>query len=275
MSVAFKPVTLLLLTDGNNLFTITLNGSELDWNDKTYLTSDGNPGGVSNILASWSADGSRIAYTKVNSSDPPTSGGLLLSTGHIWIMNADGSSQTQLTFGPIYGALPSFSPDGKSILFTGYATGSPEMWLMNTDGTDPHPITHTIGSGIAIDGTEIKWSSHGSFSPNGEKIAYSSTDSGHAAIWIMNNDGSDKTQLTFPDIPYAPDANNPTWSPDSGKIVYFGGFERDGGYIFTINPDGSDRTQLTNMFSDEPSWSPDGRRIFLMSKPTWELKHGL
>jgi Tol biopolymer transport system component len=133
---------------------------------------------------------------------------------------------------------------------------------MNIDGTAPHPITHTTGSGIAKDGSEVKWSQQGSYSPDGTKITYSSTASGYAEIWVMNNDGSDKKQLTFPNDPYAPDANNPRWSPDGGKIVYFGGFAREGGYIFTINPDGSDRTQLTQVPGDNPSWSPDGQQIF-------------
>jgi Tol biopolymer transport system component len=97
-------VSLLLESGGGNIFTITLDGTE-----KTYLTFDGNSDSR-NTLASWSSDGSKIVYTNVESSDPPASGGVMLPTGHIWTMNADGSDQTQVTFGPIYGSLPSFLP---------------------------------------------------------------------------------------------------------------------------------------------------------------------
>ena len=105
-------VTLLLESDGN-IFTITFDGA-----DKTYLTFSGNSDDQ-DILASWSPDGSKIVFTKVSSTDPSASGGVILAAGHIWTMNADGSDQRELTFGPIYGSLPSFSPDGNSILFTG------------------------------------------------------------------------------------------------------------------------------------------------------------
>jgi TolB protein len=168
MTIVPVLVSLLLESDGN-IFTITLDGA-----DKTYLTFDGNSDSL-NLLASWSSDGSKIVYTNVKSTDPPASGGVVLQTGHIWTMNADGSDQRELTFGPTYGSVPDFSPEGKSILFTGFATGNPELWLMNSDGTDPRPITHTTASELAIDGTTIKWSTHGTFSPDGTKIAYSST----------------------------------------------------------------------------------------------------
>jgi Tol biopolymer transport system component len=123
--------------DGN-IFTITL-----DEADKTYLTFDGHPDSIQNGMASWSSDGSKIVYSNTKLTDPPASGGLLRPTGQIWTMNADGSDQKELTFGPIYGSLPSFSPDGKSILFTGFATANPAQWLMNSVGEDPRPITYT------------------------------------------------------------------------------------------------------------------------------------
>ena len=61
-------VTLLLLND-YNIYTITLDG-----HDKKYLTSDGSRDSI-NTLASWSADGSRIVYTNVKSTDLPAEGG--------------------------------------------------------------------------------------------------------------------------------------------------------------------------------------------------------
>ena len=178
-------------------------------------------------------------------------------------MNADGSGKAQLTFGEIYGALPSFAPDGKSILFTGYATGNPELWLMGIDGANPHPITRTTGSGVGADGVTVRWSSHGSFSPDGAQIAYCSTQSGHAEIWVMKVDGSGQKQLTFPDDLNCPDAHNPTWSPDGDKIVFYRGFVRGHGHIFLMDRDGLSCKQLTSMYpSDDPSWSPDGQQIF-------------
>jgi Tol biopolymer transport system component len=83
----------------------------------------------------------------------------------------------------------------------------------------------------------------------------------HSRLLLLNVDGSDQTQVTFPDDPNAPDANNANWSPDGGKITFCGGFAHGDGYIFTINPDGSDRTQLTFVPSDDPAWSPDSQQM--------------
>lgn len=244
MPLVLTPVTLLLQSDGN-LYTIPFYGSE-----KRYLTSDATGPDNGYELASWSPDGSRIVYSKKQGAN-----------AYIWTMNADGSDQRQLTFGSLDGTYASFSPDEKSILFTSNETGNPELWLINVDGTDPHPITHTTGDEITQNGKDIRWSTEGSFSPDGTKIAYSSTDSGHAEIWVVNTDGTNRQQLTFADHPNAPDANNPIWSPEGDKIAFFGGFATINGYIFTINPDGSDREQLTSRLSDDPSWTFDGQQI--------------
>src|SRR5205085_5119915 len=104
---------------------------------------------------------------------------------------------------------------------------------------------------------------------DGTRIVYASTESGRSEIWVMNADGSDQTQLTFPDDPSAPDANDPSWSPEGSKIVFWSGFVREYGNIYTMNADGSHRTQLTfepaGENSDNPAWSPDGNLIMFES----------
>jgi len=258
---------LLLETDGN-IFTIGLDGT-----GKTYLTSDGSD--YKNELASWSYDGSKIVYMRypLNDPDAPSQAEQeragFFDPAYVWTMNADGSDKRQLTSGTHYGGLPTFSPDGTSILFTGLDTGSAELWSVNADGTSLHEVTRTTGSETSIFGQEIQWSTNASYSPDGTKILYGSTQSGPCEIWIMNADGSDQRQLTFPDDPDAPDANIPSWSPDGTKIVFWSGFQRARGNIFTMNADGSDRTQLTfdglSINNDNPTWSPDGKSIIFDS----------
>ena len=48
-----------------------------------------------------------------------------------------GPQRTQLTFGDSH-SLPSWSPDGTRVLFTTDREGTPQMWMMNADGSDPH-----------------------------------------------------------------------------------------------------------------------------------------
>src|SRR5947208_2783010 len=100
--ISSSPNPLLLRSDGNNIFTANLDGTV-----NNYLTDDS--AGYLNGIAAWSRDGSKIVYTRQAPNAPP----------YIWTMNADGSDKEQLTFGSLAGGEASFSPDGKSILFTG------------------------------------------------------------------------------------------------------------------------------------------------------------
>ena len=244
-------IGLIVGSDGN-IFTIRPDGT-----GKTYLTNDG-PDYVNGTPA-WSYDGTAIVHTRQGPDGAP----------HIWTMNADGSGKEQRTFGTIVGTLPVFSPDGMQILFDGPAAGTAELWVVNTNGTNPHAITNTTGSQITRTGLTLQWATNGAYSPDEKKIVYASTQSGRTEIWVMNADGSGQTQLTFPDDTNAPDANDPSWSPDGSKIVFWSGFAREYGNIYTMNADGSDRTQLTfepaGENSDNPAWAPDGKSIMFES----------
>lgn len=92
----------------------------------------------------YSPDGKRIVFKRVRTPDSH------LETLEIWIMNADGSAQTQLTSG-FSDYRPSFSPDGTRIIFnasrrlptsTGRQRVIPriDITTMNVDGTNLTPI---------------------------------------------------------------------------------------------------------------------------------------
>lgn len=252
------PNAKILESDGN-IFTINADGT-----GKAYLTDDASS--FTDQLASWSFDGSKIVFARAASGEP----------SHLWTMNADGSNKQQVTFGDLSGTTATFSPDGQSILFSSAAGGGQgslltggELWLMNADGSNPHPLTDTTTGALSPDGTPLKWSIFGSYLPGGTKIAYSSTASGESEIWVMNSDGTQKQQLTFATgDAISPEANSPSWSPDGTKIAFAGGAVGPGGRsdIFTVNADGSGRKELTfGGVSDNPVWSPDGKQIFFQT----------
>lgn len=71
----------------------------------------------------------------------------------IWVMNPDGTQQTQLTTAPKDDTDPCFSPDGKKIVFASERTGQFDLWVMDADGTNQRQI-----SSDPADETQPFWS---------------------------------------------------------------------------------------------------------------------
>ena len=115
----------------------------------------------------------------------------------IFVMNPDGSGQTNLTrnAGPGWDSSPAWSFDGSQIAFVSSRDGDSKIWVMNADGSEPRNLN--------VLGSEPTWS------PDGSRIAY--TD--HLSLWVVSADGSDRTYL-------AEWGWEPNWSPDGSTIVY-------------------------------------------------------
>ncbi len=102
-----------------------------------------------------------------------------------------------------------------------------------------------------------------------EQIAFASTRSGAAEVWLMNNDGTGLKQIT--NIPEG--ACQPKWSPDGNKIVFISPCKGQqnwyqGASLFIINADGTGLIPLPSAPGGDydPSWSIDGHRIAFTSR---------
>lgn len=96
-------------------------------------------------------------------------------TEDIWIMNADGTQQRQLTTGNGVDSEPLVSPDGRTIIFTSNRSGASRLWRMNIDGSNQTQISNENG-GIAI-----------SFSQDSQSIFYKEAVTG--VIWKISTSG--------------------------------------------------------------------------------------
>jgi Tol biopolymer transport system component len=118
-------------------------------------------------FAAWSPDGTKIVFQSSRT-----------GIAQVWVMNADGSGQRQLTFDAVpKDQVPDWSPDGSQIAFVTqtHAVGG-DIWLMNAEGGNPHPIT----SGLDLLGT--------AWSPDGTQIA--TLNWTRRTVEVMNADGS-------------------------------------------------------------------------------------
>jgi serine/threonine protein kinase len=169
----------------------------------------------------------------------------------IYVINADGSEQTNVTTSNGSDYSPVWSPDGKKIAFVSERDGNPEIYVMNPDGSEQINLSNNSQSDA--------WPA---WSPDGKKIAFRSTRDGDSEIYLMNTDGSGQIALSH-------NSNSdfsPFWSPDGKKIAFVS--DRDGdSEIYVMNADGSGSTNLTENSTDDrfPAWSPDGQKIAFVS----------
>ena len=175
-------------------------------------------------------------------------------TREIYVVNADGSGQVNLTNNPATVGQLTWSPDGARIAFVSDRDGNFEIYVMRADGS----IQVNLSNNAALD-VGPAWS------PDGTKIGFSSDRDGPGQmyvgpfqLYVMNADGSGVTRLTHDS---ASDVEA-TWSPDGSKIAFVSGTAR-GSQIDVMNADGSGVIALTSDLQGdgEPAWSPDGSKI--------------
>jgi Tol biopolymer transport system component len=188
------------------------------------------------------------------------------------------------------------------IAFSSNRSGSWDIYVMDSDGTDQTKITDNITGAFntSIDDISVSWS------PDGTKIAFDSRDRGKFDVYTEDSDGKNVSIFTtdpshdcYPD--WSPDGRQiafatnrddnfeiyvkntdgsgkqrvtrntaadlfPSWSPYGTKIAFTS--NRDGNdEIYVMNSDGSNQTRLTDNVTADlyPSWSPDGTKIAFTS----------
>jgi Tol biopolymer transport system component len=175
-----------------------------------------------------------------------------LENDNIWraqgpASTAPGGPPIELISSPRTQADEQFSPDGKRIAFHSNRSGSYEIWVCNSDGSNPVQLTSFGGP---LTGTP-HWS------PDGRWIAFDSRPGGKAGVFVIGAEGGEPRRLTegnWDDIV-------PSWSRD-GKWVYFCSNRTGDWELWKVPATGGQAVQLTQTGGFEAKESKDGKWLY-------------
>jgi len=197
------------------------------------------------VESSPSSDGSKVAFTSFVRGNPG-----------IFVFSVDPVRDLRFyNQGASVNSSPSFTPDGKQILYSSSAGGCCRIFIANLDGTGFRPI-----SSLSSIDTEPKVNPK-----TGTDIVFTSGRSGPQQVYRMNMDGADVERLTDG----TGDAGNPSWHPDGQKLAFAWtrGYAIGGWNIFIMDVASRSYLQLTHAEgkNEHPSWAPDGVHLVFAS----------
>jgi len=188
------------------------------------------------------------------------------------------------------------------IYFVSSRGGSKEIWAMDYDGQNQHPVTHlgsiSLSPRVSPDNSRIAFATLGregwsvrmfslelgrlvnfpagtaggsnqspAWSADGSKLAFSSSRSGDSEIWVSDASGANLHKITSfkgPDVA-------PAWNPKTNAQLAWVSGRTGLPQIYTMDQDGANVQRMTDGgYAISPSWAPNGQFLTF----SWNRKYG-
>jgi Tol biopolymer transport system component/serine/threonine protein kinase len=172
---------------------------------------------------------------------------------NIWRLDASGAARSRrgspakLISSTRADHSPQFSPDGRRIVFVSDRSGNEEIWVCESDGTNPLQLTFFDGPPTG----SPRWS------PDGRQIVFDAQPFGNADIFVIAAEGGQPRALGA-EKSYE---MLPSWSQD-GRWVYFCSNRGGSWQIWKMPATGGSPVQVTQRGGFESSESPDGLLLY-------------
>jgi TolB protein len=165
----------------------------------------------------------------------------------IVIADYDGVGATPVTRNGSINLMPVWSPDARSLAFTSFKQGYPDLYRAFPFERRPD---QTLAAFVGINSSPA-------FSPDGKSLAMTLSKDGNPEIYVLNLASGTMRRLTR----HAGIDTEPTWSPDGRQIAFIS--DRNGApHVFVMDAEGASVRQITSGgFHTQPRWSPRGDTI--------------
>lgn len=192
--------------------------------------------------------------------------------GDLWTVPIQGGEARRLTSHIGYEMLAHYSPDGKTIAFTGEYDGNREVYSIPAGGGEPVRLTYTatngrddLGDRMGPNNMVLAWS------PDGKKIVFRNRtgDGFEGLLWTIGPEGGMPRQIPLPEggwCSYSPDGSQLAYNRVMREFrtwkYYRGGMADD---IWIYNPKQGKVTNITNNDAQDifPMWV--GEEIYFAS----------